>query len=192
MSVVWRAAEKLHWLRATSRQFGHRILHLFVTVEHQTRKIHNTGMQIQIQILIQLQYLPSWVPWRGNCVPPFPHNALPSIPRAEISLSTILQFHGVHFSIFVYFFILNISLSICICICLARSVEYPHGWDYAWDNSWISNLDIPTPLPLSTADIEIYYLLLNIKTNRQPIHHPEERATTRSGVFQGKPWHLHI
>ena len=191
MSVVWRAAEKLRWLRATSRQFGHRILHLFVTVEHQTRKIHNTGMQIQIQILIQLQYLPSWVPWRGNCLPPFPHNALPSIPRAEISLSTILQFHGVHFSIFVYLFILNISLSICICICLARSVEYPHGWDYAWDNSWISNLD--TPLPLSTADIEIYssglglfrLCPLNIKTNRYTIQRREQLQDL--GYFKVSP-----
>ena len=50
------------------------------------------------------------------------------------------------------FFISNVSLSICICICLTRSVEYPHGWDYAWDNSWISNLDTPLshyPLPIS-------------------------------------------
>ena len=172
--------------------FGHRILHRFVTVEHQTRKIHNTGMQIQIQIqILQLQYLPSWVPWRGNCLPPFPHNALPSIPRAEISLSTILQFHGVHFSIFVYFFILNISLSICICICLARSVEYPHGWDYAWDNSWISNLD--TPLPLSTADIEIYssglglfrLCPLNIKTNRYTIQRREQLQDL--GYFKVSP-----
>ena len=154
-------------------------------------------MQIQIQILIQLQYLPSWVPWRGNCLPPFPHNALPSIPRAEISLFAILEFMAYIF-LLLYFFILNISLSICICICLTRSVEYPHGWDYAWDNSWISNLDTPLshyPLPISRFIHQGWdFLDFALWISRQQTTDTPSRgeSNTTSGVFQGKPWHLHI
>lgn len=156
-------------------------------------------MQIQIQILIQLQYLPSWVPWRGNCLPPFPHNALPSIPRAEISLSTILQFHGVHFSIFVYFFHLK-RLFVYLHLYLSHTVGRVSPWVRLRLRKFLNFQPRYTPLPLSTADIEIHssglglfrLCPLNIKTNRQQIHHPEERAITTSGVFQGKPWHLHI
>ena len=156
-------------------------------------------MQIQIQILIQLQYLPSWVPWRGNCLPPFPHNALPSIPRAEISLSTILQFHGVHFSIFVYFFHLK-RLFVYLHFYLSHTVGRVSPWVRLRLRKFLNFQPRYTPLPLSTADIEIHssglglfrLCPLNIKTNRQQIHHPEEWAITTSGVFQGKPWHLHI
>ena len=154
-------------------------------------------MQIQIQILIQLQYLPSWVPWRGNCLPPFPHNALPSIPRAEISLSTILQFHGVHFSIFVYFFHRK-RLFVYLHLYLSHTVGRVSPWVRLRLRKFLNFQPRYTPLPLSTADIEIHssglglfrLCPLNIKTNRQQIHHPEERAITTSGVFQGKPWHL--
>ena len=151
MLAVWRAAEKLRWLRATSRQFGHRILHLFVTVEHQTRKIHNTGMQIQIQILIQLQYLPSWVPWRGNCLPPFPHNALPSIPRAEISQPTILVFHGVHFFICVFFYLKH--LFVYLHLYLSRTFGRVSPWVRLRLRQFLNFQPRYTPLPLSTADI---------------------------------------
>ena len=101
--------------------------------------------------------------------------------------------HGVHFSTIVFFYLKH--LFVYLHLYLSHTVGRVSPWVRLRLRQFLNFQPRYTPLPLSTADIEIYssglglfrLCPLNIKTNRQQIHHPEERAIQHLEYFKVCP-----
>ena len=128
MLAVWRAAEKLCWLRATSLQF---LATAFYIVLSRLSIKHKK--YITLECNYKYKYLYNYNTCHRECRGEATACLLSLTMLCQVSPGLRFlfpQFFNFMEYIFLFlciFFILNISLSICICICLARSVEYPHG-----------------------------------------------------------------